>query len=300
MTSGDRAASRRFGDKSRFVKEIEEALLAGEVDLAVHSAKDVPGRAPRRPRDRRRAGGRGPARRARRRGRRSTSCLQGARVGTSSLRRRSQLLAAASRPRGARRCAATSTRACASSPTATTTRSCWRSRGCAGSGATHEARRRSSRTVRAGAGPGSARARGPRRRRRTLRARSRRSTTRPRTRGSSASARSWRRSTRAATRRSGASPCSQDGEPARARLRRACPTAREWITDGVEGDGSDPARSARCSPSACSRPERGELLRACRVGCAVGSTREAGRGTVFLVGAGPGDPGLVDAARGSS
>ena len=45
-TSGDRGA--RAGDKSRFVKEIEEALLAGEVDLAVHSAKDVPGRAARR------------------------------------------------------------------------------------------------------------------------------------------------------------------------------------------------------------------------------------------------------------
>jgi hydroxymethylbilane synthase len=40
-TSGDRV--RAAGDKSRFVKEIEEALLAGEVDLAVHSAKDVPG-----------------------------------------------------------------------------------------------------------------------------------------------------------------------------------------------------------------------------------------------------------------
>jgi hydroxymethylbilane synthase len=39
-TSGDRGA---HTDKSRFVKEIEEALLAGAVDLAVHSAKDVPG-----------------------------------------------------------------------------------------------------------------------------------------------------------------------------------------------------------------------------------------------------------------
>jgi hydroxymethylbilane synthase len=39
-TSGDRSAS--VGDKSRFVKEIEDALLRGDVDLAVHSAKDVP------------------------------------------------------------------------------------------------------------------------------------------------------------------------------------------------------------------------------------------------------------------
>jgi hydroxymethylbilane synthase len=42
-TSGDRGA---LEDKSRFVKELEEALLAGEVDLAVHSAKDVPGELP--------------------------------------------------------------------------------------------------------------------------------------------------------------------------------------------------------------------------------------------------------------
>ena len=42
-TSGDRGAQ---ADKSRFVKEIEEALLAGEIDLAVHSAKDVPAELP--------------------------------------------------------------------------------------------------------------------------------------------------------------------------------------------------------------------------------------------------------------
>ena len=39
-TSGDRGAP--VGDKSRWVKELEAALLAGEIDLAVHSAKDVP------------------------------------------------------------------------------------------------------------------------------------------------------------------------------------------------------------------------------------------------------------------
>jgi hydroxymethylbilane synthase len=39
-TSGDRASG---VDKSRFIDTIEQALLAGEIDLAVHSAKDVPG-----------------------------------------------------------------------------------------------------------------------------------------------------------------------------------------------------------------------------------------------------------------
>ena len=43
-TSGD--VSRAAGDKSRFVKELEEELLAGRIDLAVHSAKDVPGELP--------------------------------------------------------------------------------------------------------------------------------------------------------------------------------------------------------------------------------------------------------------
>jgi hydroxymethylbilane synthase len=33
-------------DKSRFVREIERALLSGEIELAVHSAKDLPGELP--------------------------------------------------------------------------------------------------------------------------------------------------------------------------------------------------------------------------------------------------------------
>ena len=44
VTSGDK--QRAIGDKGRFVKEIEQALLDGEIDLAVHSAKDVPGQLP--------------------------------------------------------------------------------------------------------------------------------------------------------------------------------------------------------------------------------------------------------------
>jgi hydroxymethylbilane synthase len=44
-TSGDalRTGERTGGDKSRWVAELEHALLAGDIDLAVHSAKDVPG-----------------------------------------------------------------------------------------------------------------------------------------------------------------------------------------------------------------------------------------------------------------
>jgi hydroxymethylbilane synthase len=89
-TSGDKGVVEE--DKSRFVKEIEEALLAHEVDLAVHSAKDVPGELPASlaivgvperadPRDSIcGAAGLG-------------DLPAGARVGTSSLRRQAQLLA---------------------------------------------------------------------------------------------------------------------------------------------------------------------------------------------------------------
>jgi hydroxymethylbilane synthase len=44
-TTGDRLAHMalaEFGGKALFVKEIEEALLAGAIDIAVHSLKDVP------------------------------------------------------------------------------------------------------------------------------------------------------------------------------------------------------------------------------------------------------------------
>jgi hydroxymethylbilane synthase len=41
-TSGDGGAS-PADDKSRWVDRIEDALVAGEIDLAVHSAKDLPG-----------------------------------------------------------------------------------------------------------------------------------------------------------------------------------------------------------------------------------------------------------------
>jgi hydroxymethylbilane synthase len=41
VTSGDRGEA--VADKSRWVAELEHALLRGQVDIAVHSAKDVPG-----------------------------------------------------------------------------------------------------------------------------------------------------------------------------------------------------------------------------------------------------------------
>ena len=49
-TRGDRIVDRplqQVGGKGLFTKEIEEALLAGDVDLAVHSMKDMPTEGPR-------------------------------------------------------------------------------------------------------------------------------------------------------------------------------------------------------------------------------------------------------------
>jgi hydroxymethylbilane synthase len=101
-TSGDQPSERgqtplgglrvETADKSRFVKEIEEALLRGDIDLAVHSAKDVPTDFPRGllllavP-------GRADPRDALCGAASLDELPEGAVVGTSSLRRRALLLA---------------------------------------------------------------------------------------------------------------------------------------------------------------------------------------------------------------
>jgi hydroxymethylbilane synthase len=83
----------QVGGKALFVKEIEEALLAGQVDLAVHSMKDVPTDLPPGltiaaiPRREDAADVL-----ISRRGARLADLPRGARVGTSSLRRQAQLL----------------------------------------------------------------------------------------------------------------------------------------------------------------------------------------------------------------
>jgi hydroxymethylbilane synthase len=90
ITTGDRTS---VGDKSRWVKELEQALLRGDVDLAVHSAKDVPAELPEGlvlagvpPR--------ADARDVLCGAHALTDLPPGARVGTSSPRRRALLLAA--------------------------------------------------------------------------------------------------------------------------------------------------------------------------------------------------------------
>ncbi len=97
-TSGDAggrpgAESGAVDDKSRFVREIEQALLAGEIDLAVHSAKDLPSELPEGleiagvpTREDARDAFVGQAGSL-------EAVPESARIGTSSLRRRAQLLA---------------------------------------------------------------------------------------------------------------------------------------------------------------------------------------------------------------
>jgi hydroxymethylbilane synthase len=86
-------APKAGGDKARFVRAIEQALLDGEVDLGVHSAKDLPTELP----DGLEIAG-VPTREDPRDayvGKVSSlgECRPGSRIGTSSLRRRAQILA---------------------------------------------------------------------------------------------------------------------------------------------------------------------------------------------------------------
>jgi hydroxymethylbilane synthase len=95
-TSGDRffeASVQAIGGKGIFTKEIEDALLGNEIDVAVHSMKDLPTELPSRlivaaipqredPRDVLVSAG----------AKRLTELSTGAKIGTGSLRRRAQLL----------------------------------------------------------------------------------------------------------------------------------------------------------------------------------------------------------------
>jgi hydroxymethylbilane synthase len=98
VTTGDRIQDRRLeevGGKGAFLKEIEEAMLAGQVDLAVHSLKDVPVQLPsglRLAATLERADPRDALLSADGRGLRALAA--GARVGTTSVRRRALLRAA--------------------------------------------------------------------------------------------------------------------------------------------------------------------------------------------------------------
>ena len=106
-TKGDKildAPLAKIGDKGLFTKELETALLEGRVDVAVHSAKDMPTAVPEgleiiaftEREDVRDVFVPNPALLEGARGRRRLTLddvPEGARVGTSSLRRRSQLLA---------------------------------------------------------------------------------------------------------------------------------------------------------------------------------------------------------------
>ena len=101
-TSGDRfqqAGVNQIGVKGVFIKEIEDALLDGRVDIAVHSMKDVPTETPEGlkiaaiceredPRDCLVA----------RAAKNFADLPRGARVGTSSLRRQAQLRYCAAGP----------------------------------------------------------------------------------------------------------------------------------------------------------------------------------------------------------
>jgi hydroxymethylbilane synthase len=81
------------GDKSRFVRGVERALLAGEAEIGVHSAKDLPGQMPEGLEIAGVPEREDPADAWVGAGGSLEDVPEGARVGTAALRRRAQLLA---------------------------------------------------------------------------------------------------------------------------------------------------------------------------------------------------------------
>jgi hydroxymethylbilane synthase len=88
-----KTADARVGDKARFVRGIEAALLEGDADLGVHSAKDLPGELPDGLALVGVPGREDPSDAFVGAADSLAAVGDGARIGTSSLRRRSQLLA---------------------------------------------------------------------------------------------------------------------------------------------------------------------------------------------------------------
>ena len=128
-TTGDKITDvplAKVGGKGLFTKEIEEALLDGRTDLAVHSLKDMPTELPegwRWPRFPQREDPRDALV-----GKSSRDLPQGAKVGTSSLRRAAQLQRFG-RTWRLKTFAAMWTRGCASWMKGNTMPSCWLRRG---------------------------------------------------------------------------------------------------------------------------------------------------------------------------
>jgi hydroxymethylbilane synthase len=82
------------GDKSRFVRGVERALLAGKAEIGVHSAKDLPGEMPEGLEIAGVPAREDPADAWIGAGSSLEDVPEGARIGTAALRRRAQLLAA--------------------------------------------------------------------------------------------------------------------------------------------------------------------------------------------------------------
>ena len=229
-------------DKARFVKEIEEALLAGEIDLAVHSAKDVPGElpdglaivgVPERADARDALCGAAVARRR---------CAEGAVVGTAQPAPPRRAAGPAARPRGARAARQRRHPAAPARRRATSTRSCWRAPASSGSGAPREGRRCATSWCRR-------RARAAWRSRRATatrrgRARPRALTDRAALHRLTAERALVTASARPATRRSAPTPRRGRRRARLTRVRRACPTARTGSATSSTGPAASPPRSA--------------------------------------------------------